>query len=647
MKHKFLEPIKLGNQEVKNRVVYIAMAKALSGFDGKPSNKDYAYLASVARGGPGIVIPGAMIVDGEWPSQMPMAARIHDDAFLPRLSKIARVIHENGAKAVFQLWHPGLVDYSGGNPPSINDISVEHIHSIQVKYKDAAARAIRAGADGVEFQMCHTYLGNQFISPLWNKRTDEYGCDTIENQVRFCVETIELLREAIGPDKILAVKLQGFDFPSGEGGADGDGINPEMAAKIAPYVEKAGADFITVSAGGALTGRDDIMTGDVHRAEGWKVDACAIVKKAVSIPVCASGNIRHPSYVDEIMSEGKCDMVGMGRGMFAERDWVNKCAQGREDELRYCISCMNCWNSNPFSSDQSNCTVNPFATRELAWRPLKVDGDGRVVAIVGAGPAGMEAAVTLKQRGFEPVVFEKTGRIGGNIHIAEKPPEKDKFHWAITYYENMAKKLGIDVRLNTEATAEMILTMDPYSILIASGSKVSSIPVEGLEGENVIQSRDILDKEMKFAGKNAVVIGGGITGLETALYLHAQGNHVNVVDFAPMFPLNQMSGDPRFMMEAALDTKRCIAKGIALNYENKVLKYADGVLHLESVKTGEKTELCADLVVLSVGVTPDDALYKELMASDHGSVWKVGDVNICSKIVNAVQAGSKFAYALS
>ena len=648
MSHSFLEPIKIGSQTLKNRIVFLAMAKSWSGFDGKASQRDLDYIASIAAGGAGLVIPGGMVIDGEWPSRLPLEYCIYDDSFLPGLTKLAAVAHENGAKILFQLWHGGQVDYSGGNPPTINELSIEQIKNIQAKYVSAAKRAMKAGADGVEFQTCHTYLANQFLSPLWNHRTDEYGYDTLENRSRFAVETIKLLREAIGPDKILSVKMQGFDFPEGEGVPvyGNDGITPDMAAEVAPLFEAAGADMLTVSAGGTLTGRDDIMTGDVHRAEGWKVPAASKVKKAVRIPVVATGNIRHPDYMDEIISNGDCDMIGMGRGLLAEHEFVNKCAAGKENTLRYCLSCMQCWNVDMMGKDQSNCSVNPYAGREGSKHELVKNGAGRVVVIVGAGPAGMEAAVTLKQRGFEPIVLEKENRIGGNINIAKKPPYKGRFQLAVGYYENMAKELNIDVRLGTEATVESILALKPYSILIAAGSKVVKLPVEGLDGDNVLQSRDVLDHDMQFTGKKFAVIGGGITGMETALYLKAQGNDVDVVDFAPMFPL--FAGmDMRYMMEAALETRHCQEQGVGLYYENKVLRYADGKLYIESVKDGAQQALDADVVIISAGVKPNDDLYNALRAAGHPSVWKVGDANICDKIVKAVQNGSKYAVGLN
>ena len=346
MSHKFLEPIKIGNQTVKNRVMFLAMAKNISNFDDSVSAKDIAYVESVAAGGVGLLVPGAMIVDPEWPSVLPLQPGIYDDRFIPGLRRLVLAAHKYDAKILFQLWHPGATNYSGIDPKTVDELTKDEIHAIQDKFVAAAKRAMAAGADGIEFQTCHGYLACQFISPLFNHRTDEYGWNKVEDRTRFATEILTRIRKVIGPDKIISVKMQGFDYPKSEGPNGNDGITPEQAAEVAPYLEKAGADMIAVSAGGTIYHQDDIMSGDVHRAEGWKVPAATMVKNAVSVPVVATGSIRHPDFVDQIINDGKCDMVGMGRGILAEREWVKKCAEGREDELRYCISCMNCFNVN-------------------------------------------------------------------------------------------------------------------------------------------------------------------------------------------------------------------------------------------------------------------------------------------------------------
>lgn len=646
MSHKFLEPIKIGNQTVKNRVMFLAMAKNISNFDDSVSAKDIAYVESVAAGGVGLLVPGAMIVDPEWPSVLPLQPGIYDDRFIPGLRRLVLAAHKYDAKILFQLWHPGATNYSGIDPKTVDELTKDEIHAIQDKFVAAAKRAMAAGADGIEFQTCHGYLACQFISPLFNHRTDEYGWNKVEDRTRFATEILTRIRKVIGPDKIISVKMQGFDYPKSEGPNGNDGITPEQAAEVAPYLEKAGADMIAVSASGTIYHQDDIMSGDVHRAEGWKVPAATMVKNAVSVPVVATGSIRHPDFVDQIINDGKCDMVGMGRGILAEREWVKKCAEGREDELRYCISCMNCFNVNPFSYEQTNCSVNPFALREGSKRPIVQDGDGRLVAVIGAGPAGMEAAVTLKQRGFDVVVFDKRDEIGGNLHVAKKPPFKGKFEWAIDYYKSMAKKLNITMKLGKEVTAQEVLALKPHSILVATGSNVISIPLEGLDQVQTVQAHDVLANDMQFANKKVVVIGGGITGLETALYINRQGtNQVSVVDMLPEWPVDML--DMRYQNEALLEVRHCNDQGVALFYNNKVVKFADGKLFIESTKDGEVKELPADVIVLSVGVKPNDALWQELLASGHPSVWKAGDAIATGKINKAVLHGSKFGYSLN
>ncbi len=639
MSHKFLESIQIGNVTVKNRVIFLAMAKTISNFDDSVSQRDIDYIESVAAGGAGIVIPGAMIVDKEWPSVLPLQPGIYDDRFIPRLRLLVKAAHKHNAKILFQLWHPGATNYSGVQPKTVDELSVDEIKAIQDKFISAAKRAMAAGADGVEFQTCHGYLACQFISPLFNHRTDEYGWDNLEDRTRFAVETLSEIRRVIGPNKILSVKMQGFDYPKGEGPNGQDGITPEQAAQVAPYLEKAGANVISVSAGGTIYHQDDIMSGDVHRAEGWKVPAAELVKKAVSIPVAATGSIRHPDFVDQIIGEGKVDMVGMGRGILAEREWVKKCAEGREDELRYCISCMNCFNVGLFQFEQTNCSVNPFALREGSKRPFDEAGDGRVVAIVGAGPAGMEAAVTLKQRGFAPIVFDKGNELGGNLHIAKKPPFKGKFEWAVDYYKSMFKKLGIETHLGKEVTAEEVLSLKPYSILLATGSYPMNPPIPGLESVPVYQSHDVLAKDTQFSDKKVVVLGGGITGLETALYINGQGsNDVSVVDMLPEWPVAMT--DLRYQQEALLEVRHCNDQGVKLYYNNKVVKFEDGKVIAASTKDGAFTELPAGVVIMSLGVKSNDALYQELLGK-HPSVWKAGDALGIGKINKAVLHGSK------
>lgn len=635
MNHEFLKPIKVGNVTLKNRIMYLAMAKYYSNMDGTVSERDIAYVRSIAKGGTALIVPGAMVVDPEWPSVLPFQPHIWDDMFIPGLTCLADAAHEYDGKILFQLWNPGEILYAGTQPRGVSELSVDEIHRQQDLFEAAAVRAMKAGADGVEIQVCHTYMGNQFYSKIWNHRTDEYGCDTMENRLRFSTEIIERVRKVIGPDKILCVKLQGNDYAEG-------GVTPEDAKIAAPMLVAAGADMIAVSGGGSGTDMFG-MCGAGDKAEGWKVPGAEAVKSVVDVPVVATGSIRHPEYMDKIISEGKCDMIGMGRGLFAEREFVNKCAAGKENTLKFCISCMNCVAANPFP-DQSSCSVNPEAGREAWAKPLVEDGSGRKVVIVGAGPAGLEAAVTLKKRGFEPVIFEKSDKIGGSVNLAKLPPNKHKFGWALGHYENMVKELNLDVRLNTEATMENILALNPYSVLIAAGSVVPTPPLPNLDKGTVYQSHDLLRDDIDVTGKNVVIVGGGQTGVETALYLAARDNKVTVVDFGPMGTMDMFSMD--FQAETLIDYMHCAEQQIPLLYGHKVVDY-DGIsVTAENMETGENIVLPLDVLVLSAGVQPNNVLFGQLKMAGVPNVYVVGDANFTAKIVKAVQAGSKYGLTL-
>ena len=252
----------------------------------------------------------------------------------------------------------------------------------------------------------------------------------------------KMLDEAGYPNIEIIAKLNGSDILPG-------GVAPEILAASAKELEKVGVAMITVNAGGGLT-RLEGMSGDGHRAEGWKVPLAEIVKAAVSIPVAASGNLKHPPYVDSIIKDGRCDLVALGRTTIADPYWVSKCAAGREDLIRYCLSCMHCIYAQP--RKECGCTMNPRCRRESfvpEIESLPKVGNGRKVMVIGAGPAGCAAAIALAQRGFKPIICEKADYIGGMMLVAGMPIGKQEFQYGIGYYMNMLKELKVEARLNT------------------------------------------------------------------------------------------------------------------------------------------------------------------------------------------------------
>ena len=622
---KVLEPIQVGPMHLKNRVQYLAMARGYGNPDNTVSEKEIAYFERVAKGGTALIATGACIVFQDYPSQLPCQPGLYDEKFIPGLQALADAVHKYDAKLLLQPWHPGQINY--GCDPSlcktVADWTPEEIKMMQERFIQSAVIAQKGGADGVEIHIAHNYLNEQFLTPLFNKRTDEYGAQTMENGLRFTTEIIRGIRKVCGPDFAVTCKINGTDL-------NPEGMTAERVAEAGPILEAAGADMIAVSGGGGLTNILG-MSGDGHFAEGWKVPFAEAVKKSgVKVPVQATGSIRHPEYVEQILTEGKCDMIGMGRGLFADPDWVNKLAEGREDEIRLCISCMACFAAEP---GKSGCTINPLATRELEKIEVTGGGDGRKVAVVGGGPAGMQAAMTLAERGFAPVLYEKADHLGGVEVDATLPVGKSKMKWHVDYLERQMERLNVEVHLNEAATVETLKALDPYAVFIATGSD-PMIPrfAPGWDKPHVTEACDLLNDIPEVNGEQVVVIGAGLVGIEVGMTLAEKGGKITLVDMLP--PYNPMT----MAADLGIELGRAMAGGVQLMMSHKLLEITDTAVIAENMDTGEKVEIPADRVVLAMGRKAQKALYEEIK-DQFDIVVNIGDSENTSKILHAVQSG--------
>lgn len=632
MREKIFEPIKVGNVDIKNRIMYLAMAKRLSDPGGFVTDRQIAYYRALGQGGAGLIIPGLMLIDPDWPSFLPLQPGIYDDKFLAGLAKLADEIHSAGAKTFFQLWHPGEVNYiPGKKAKTINELTISEIKGIQRKYAQAAKRAKAAGADGIEYQICHNYLGSQFLSPLFNKRTDRYGLSTFDDQIRFSLEVIENIMEAAGRDFAISVKLNASDMVPG-------GIEPELAKNVAQVLEKVGVSMISVSAGGVLLALTGMSAGG-EKPEGWKSPFAQIIKAAVkSIPVAATDSIRHPGFAEQLLTEGKCDIIGMGRGLLAEHEWANKVKSGREEELRYCVSCNACFNNYP--AGHAGCTVNPFALREYKKPALVRDGDKRLVAIVGAGPAGLEAAVTLAERNFNVVLFEKTDSIGGMVNLGKIPPDKQKLEWITGYYQKQIDRLGIELNLMTTASESALLQLNPYAIIIATGSLPYIPRINGIYKDHVLTVRHALTEMSGISDKNIVVAGAGMAGIEIGEMYLEKDNKVIVLDILPEPDMAEIPKEQQILLKKVRD------KGLIISMNRKLVEIKDNDIIIEETTTGAVKAMPADYVILSLGFKPDRGLYEEIK-SKFDRVYNIGDSSEVGSILNAIQSGADLAYALN
>lgn len=641
MSYSFLKPVRIGNMVLKNRVIVPAMARYLCK-DGYVTDAYVEYLRAIAEGGIAMVTVGIMPIDLNWPSTMPTQPCLGDDKYIPGLTRAVAAIHAGGAKASLQPWMPGRAPYTYANAVEraqdiaiVNRLTVDEIHNIQKKYAAAALRCAMAGADVVEWHNAHNYLGEQFFSPYFNRRTDEYGQQSVENSMRFAREALTLTRrtlDAAGYSHVeLIAKLNGSEIIN-------DDITPELLAASAKELEKAGIALITVNGGGGLT-RLEGMSGDGHRPEGWKVKYAEIVKNAVSIPVAASGNLKHPSYVDAIIREGKCDLVALGRTSICDPHWVNKCKAGREDLIRYCLSCMHCVYALP--ADVCGCTMNPRCRRE-AFTPRVEDtpqtGAGRKVVVVGAGPAGCLAAITLAQRGFRPILCDKNDFLGGMMVPAGMPMGKQEFQNGINYYANMLRELKVDVRLNTEVTPELLQAEAPYAVIAAVGSYEFIPPIPGADGENVIGARRYILERPEIRGKKVVVLGCGQTGLEAAHMLAALGNDVTEIEMQERAFIT--------LLEHKLDLEYAEASGVKTVFGHKVLELTDSAVVAQSVETGEQVTFAADVIIPAIGVRSNSAEVEKLRACGVEKFFNIGDSAKTGMIYEAISAAYDCAIAL-
>lgn len=622
--YKVLEPIKVGNFTLKNRMMFLAMAKYIDNEDYTISDREIAYMAERAKGGAAVVCTGCCVIDNDYPGRLPNQPGMFDDKFIPGMKKLADAVHQYGALVLMQPLHHGIANYNASketekNPNNFTREDMEHLKQL---YVDAAIRCKKAGIDGFEIHAAHNYLLQEFMVPKWNARTDEYGIQNPENASRFICEIVRAVREAVGLDFLLPFKVNGSDFVEG-------GCDIEFVSECCKYVEAAGVDFIAVSGGGSES-NIFAMSADGHREEGWKVPLAEVVKSKVKIPVMGTGSIRTPAYIEEILSAGKVDMIGMGRGLLAEPEWINKVAAGRECDLNQCINCLQCFDIAPIPGN-SGCSVNPYALRESEHLVPRKDGQGRVVAVIGGGAAGMQAAITLAERAFQPVIFEETASLGGQERYAAMPEGKYRLNWHLDYMKRQLAQHQVEIRLNTKATEEAIAALKPYAIFMANGAEaVFPANIPGINLPLVQQVLPTLDRIHSIQGQKIVLVGSGLVGLETAETLARGGNDVTLIDMIPAFSSSALT-----VINA---TMNAMMVGVKMLWEHKLSEIREGVLVAEEVHTGKAVELPADMVVLCMGFKPNQAL-AEQMKGLCATVVPLGNAVQMGNIVTSVQNG--------
>lgn len=642
-----LSPGKIGKVELRNKTVMAAMgmSQAENGFVNKAVLNHYA---ERAKGGVGAIIVEVTCVDSPLGLNTRGMLVIDDDKYIPGMAQLASVIHEGGSKAFLQISHTGrgarrvIIGDQPVGPSAVampysymmglanetpRALTIEEIKDIEEKYAQAALRAKKAGFDGVEIHSVGYYLGQQFLSKTANIRTDEYG-GSRENRMRFHLNIVRRIRELCGEDFAIIVKLSVIEM-----GKDG-GISMLDGLYYCKKFQEEGVDAIEVLAG--------IWSGEAGKnqkpesayADCMAVALCLVMKIGLmltagkkKITLIGGGRAQNPVASEKALKSGQCDLIFIGHGLLAQPDLVNLINEDREDEIRPCIGCGHCVDHQLQHGERAICSGNAVLARGDNDYSIKPAGTKKNVVVIGAGVAGVEAARIAAMRGHKVDIFDMASEVGGQMNLACKPPFKQHLGLMKPYLERQLELHGVNVHLGKKLSKQDVLDMNADAVVCATGVKPAVLNIEG--AERAVNARDILDGSE--SGKNAVIIGGGSIGCETAEFLAKQGKKVSIIEMTDKLAGNTGKTDQTILLG------HLKGYGVKLLTECRVEKITANEVVYKS-KDGKNASVKADTVVLAIGDKPDTSLYDSLK-EEVKEIYNIGDSNGGGIIPNAVYEG--------
>ncbi len=683
---KLLEPTRIGTMQLKNRMVMAPMTTNYGNEDQTPSDRLIAFLEERAKGGVGLITVEVCTIDVKQKYQ-PQSLTLGSDEFIASHRKLTDVLHQYDVKVQPQITHPGPESMSGfyfGEMPvapsattgactglPARELAVDELDAIIEAYAQTARRAREAGYDGIELHAAHCYmLLGTFLSPLKNKRMDEYGADSPENRTRLLVRVLRRIKEVAGSDFPITLRISGFErIPGGRDAAD--------TAAIAPLLVDAGVDAFHVSGGVSDPMVSQMICGPEY-PDGYNLPAAEAIKRVVDVPVMVVGRFLDPEFAEQALHDERADLIVMGRPLLADPHLPNKVAAGQFDQIRRCISCQNCIDSMflwPMDA-RMNCAVNPATGREQAlnYSPAAIK---KHVVIVGAGPGGMEAARVAAERGHRVTLLDRRRRLGGSLLLASTVHRDNER--LLDYLKREMRRLPIELQLGINATPERIAALAPDEVIVATGARLHYTPIPGMDRANVItgsQLRELVAGELSLPakalpllvragvrlvgplidryltpdrlrraadtylpfGRRVAIIGGDLAAIEVAEFLARRGSDVMVLEAGEVIA-PEIGPKRRLEHEKRMEKLR-----ISINVRAKVSEITERGVVL-ALDGGGKREVPADTILIAGKPVASTSLYDELRAAGI-ECHLVGDASGLGLIVKATYEGHSIATKL-
>ena len=642
-------PLTVKNMTIKNRIVMMPMGTNYGEQNGEMSFLHINYYEQRAKGGTGLIIVENASIDSPQGSNGTTQLRIDHDNYLPRLFKFCENIHRYGTKIAIQINHAGASAVSSRinmQPVSASDVpskeggeiprplSKDEILHIVKKYGEAAKRAQTAGFDAVEIHAGHSYLISQFLSPITNKRTDEFG-GSVENRTRFCRMVIDEVRKQVGPFFPIMLRLSADELMEG-------GNTLEDTLEYLDYLQEE-VDIFDVSCG--LNGSIQYQIDANYLPDGWRSYMAKAVREKFNKPCISMGNVRDPKVAERILADGDADLIGMGRGLIADPAWVNKVATGHECDLRKCISCnVGCAGNRIGVNRPIRCTVNPSVLEGDVYKKLHVNKNCNVV-VIGGGTAGLEAACTAAEVGCNTFLLEKGSELGGLASLISKIPAKNRLADFPHYLMHRAEQLeNLYIFTNTEGTPENIRKFHPNIIVSSTGSAPLLPPIAGLkdridnEDYNIYSILGMIshinDFPKDLEGKKVVVVGGGAVGLDVVEFFADRNADISIVEM-----MDQIGRDLDPVSKN--DTKTMMKKhNVHQLTKTALLEVKDSSFLVRG--DGEPYELPFEYGFVCLGMRAQGQLYQNLteeFSSEDVEIMNIGDSQRARRIIDGTQEG--------